>query len=93
MFNQNPANIEHVQSVKRRHEAMLMNQSGVVGVGVSYLQDEDGNFTDQPCLVVTIKDGGKMTRSRRIINSSIPDEIEGVEVVVQSVGPIVGFNT
>ncbi len=93
MFNQNPANLDHVKSVKRRYEKQLMGKPGVVGVGISYLQEDDGSFTDQPCLIVTVEEGKSLKRSRRIINSSIPDQIEGVEVVVQMAGPIIGYNS
>lgn len=92
MFNQNPVNIEHVQSVKRRHEDMLLSKPSVVGVGISYIQDEAGNYTDQPCIVVTVKNGGGQGRLRSVFNSDIPSELEGVAVVVQSVGPIIGLN-
>lgn len=65
-----------IQDVKRKYEAELMSQPGVVSVGIG--KSDNGELT----LVVGL-DGREQTSASRF-----PDELEGYPVHVQVIGPV-----
>lgn len=71
--------------VRARHEAELMQTSGVVGVaqGVEVRQGKSGSA---PCLVVYVtRESAKSGIGHAV---ALPDEIEGIPVYVVDVGDI-----
>ncbi len=79
------SDIEHVQEVKRRHEAELLRKPNVVAVGIGY-RTRGGQRTDEVCLVVSVTH--KIPRDKLKPQEALPANIEGVAVDVVETGVI-----
>lgn len=76
---------EKAQSVKRAHEARLLNKSNVIGVGVGLCM-RGGTPTAEVGLVVFVR--RKLPASQLEADDVIPSEIDSVPVDVQEIGEI-----
>ncbi|UCH04928.1 MAG: hypothetical protein JSW05_01870 [Candidatus Thorarchaeota archaeon] len=80
--------MEKAREVKKRHEAELMNKSGVVGVAIGY-KYVDGIKTNQLCIVCYVAE--KRAEADLKMEDIIPKEIDGVPVDVVESGRIRAF--
>lgn len=74
--------IEHVRTVKKRHEAALLQKANVVGVGIG-LDDE---ASDELVPVIIVNVTHKVPWHELASVDRVPKELEGVPVEVEAVG-------
>ncbi len=79
------ATMEEVRRVKERHEAELMEKSGVVGCAIGY-KHVGGKKTDELCIVCYVIEK-KLERELRK-QDIIPKEIQGIPTDVVESGEI-----
>jgi len=77
--------IEHVQAVKRRHEAELLRKPNVVAVGIGY-RTRGGQRADDVCIVVSVT--RKIPPDQLKPQEVVPASVEGVAVDVVETGVI-----
>jgi len=74
--------IEHVRTVKRRHETKLLRKANVVGVGIG-LDDE---ISDELVPVIIVNVTHKVAWHKLAPEDRVPNELEGVPVEVEAIG-------
>jgi len=77
--------ITHIQAVKVRYEAELLNKANVVGVGVG-LRMRQGKPVGKPSIIVNVTH--KVPLDELHSKDQIPRTLEGVRVWVEAVGEI-----
>ncbi len=77
--------IEHVQDVKRRHEAELLRKPNVVAVGIGY-RTRGGQRTDEVGIIVSVT--RKLPLDQLKPQEVVPAFLEGVAVDVVETGVI-----
>ena len=80
--------IQRVKTIKAAHEKSLLAKANVVGVGVGLRRGGD-EFANQVCIVVSVR--RKVPPRQLAPDDRIPDQIDGVPVVVQVTGEIQAF--
>ena len=80
--------VQRVKTIKAAHEKSLLAKANVVGVGVG-LRRRGDEFTDQVCIVVSVRQ--KVPPNQLAPDDRIPDQIDGVPVVVHITGEIRAF--
>jgi len=77
--------LDRLRAVKMAHEADLMRQANVVGVGIG-LRQRGGKPTGEPVIVVSVT--RKVPLSQLAPGDVIPRELERIPVDVQAVGEL-----
>ncbi len=77
--------LQHVQDVKRHHEAELLRKPNVVAVGIGY-RTRAGQRTDEVCIVVSVT--RKVPASQLKRADLLPAAIEGIPIDVVETGVI-----
>jgi hypothetical protein len=77
--------VQHVQEVKRRHEAELLRRPNVVAVGVGY-RTRGGQATSEVCIVVSVTQ--KLPADQLKRGDVLPQTLEDVPIDVVASGVI-----
>lgn len=77
--------LQHIRTVKQRHEKELLAKKNVVGVGIGF-KETAGRKTDRMSIVVMVEKKQPVTSLDA--EDAIPPEIEGIPTDVKAVGRI-----
>jgi hypothetical protein len=77
--------LNYIREVKAKHEKEFLEKPDVVGVGIGYRMNEDGEFTDELAIVVSLGPNAKALPNA----VGIPSEVEGVPVDMRSTGRVI----
>ena len=77
--------LEHIRTIKERHEKSLLARRNVVGVGIGF-KETAGRKTDRMSIVVMVE--RKLPADSLEPRDRIPPQIEGIPTDVKAVGKI-----
>ena len=79
--------VERAQAVRPKYEALFWRQPNVVSVGIGFIKDENGEWTEEVGLVISVSQ--KVDQNTLPPEDRIPIFVEGVPVQIRERGPVV----